>query len=381
MDTATLIAVDHVLRERSVRGAARALGRPVSSIAAAMARLEGEISLTLVERAGASLVTTLEAVRLAPEIAAAAQLAAQLGAKSTVKLETLERFTQVAAQGSIRRAARVMGLGQPQLTRQLAQLELRLGATLLDRSRAGTTLTAVGIILAERATALLSAWRRLSLASADRYRKSAATARLGSVIPLGYESEIAGMLASLAARWHKERPRIPLLVSSSTAEDLLRGLKNGHFDAVLLDTEILPPDLDGCVISRTALAIVGAGSGDVATALLSAPLAVPSSRSGLRQRINGILEDTLTPVERSNVRLVEIDSIPVILNMVLHHGFVSVLPQASVLRIRGELHQIALPATYDMNFWLCWPRGQPGIAPSVLAVLQGGRTATPCLVP
>jgi hypothetical protein len=86
-------------------------------------------------------------------------------------------------------------------------------------------------------------------------------------------------------------------------------------------------------------------------------LAVPSARSGLRQRINRILDDHLNETERSAVRLIEIDSIPVILNLVLHHGFVSVLPQASVARIRGDLRQLPLAAQYDMNFWLCWPRG------------------------
>ena len=47
----------------------------------------------------------------------------------------------------------------------------------------------------------------------------------------------------------------------------------------------------------------------------------------------------------------------VILNLVLHHGFASVLPQASVARIRGDLRQLPLGSTYDMNFWLCWPKG------------------------
>lgn len=370
MDTATLIAVDTVLRERSVRGAARALNRPVSSIAASIARFEGEISVTLVERAGAGLVTTLEAVRLGSEIAAVAQLAAQLGGSGTIKLETLERFTQVAAQGSIRRAARMMGLGQPQLTRQLAQLEKAFGTTLLDRSRDGSSLTLDGATLAGRATTLLQAWRRVSLASEERFRKTAATARLGSVIPLGYESEIARLLASLAARWLRERPRVPLFMSSATAEDLLRGLKNGQFDAVLLDTESLPPDLDGRIVTRTALAIIGAASGDATAALLSAPLAVPSSRSGLRQRINRILDETLSPADRAKVRLIEIDSIPVILNLVLHHGFVSILPQASVARIRGELRQVALPPQYDMNFWLCWLRGGKSVAEAMLAMIE-----------
>lgn len=360
MDTATLIVMDNVLQLRSLRAAARALNRPSSTVAASIARFEAEISLRLVERAGSGLVLSLEAVRLETEIAAAAVLARAISPRHAIKFDALERFGQVASQGSIRRAARGMGLGQPQLTRQIAQLETIIGSPLLDRGSSGSSLTEEGARLAALTEQLLAAWHHLTHAAEDRFRKSAATARLGSVIPLGYESEIARLLANLAARWLAERPRAPLFVSSTTADDLLAGLKSGLFDVAFLDTERLPADLDGTVVGTTPLAVVGAAEGTVriADALLSAPLAVPSARSGLRQRINRIIEDHLDEAERSAVRLIEIDSIPVILNLVLHHGFVSVLPQASVARIRSDLPQLPLSGRYDMNFWLCWPRGR-----------------------
>jgi DNA-binding transcriptional LysR family regulator len=359
LDTASLIAMDSVLRTRSIRATARALGRPVSTIAASIARFEAEISIRLVERAGSGLVVSLEAVRLERDIAAAADLARSISPHHATRFEALSRFVQVASQGSIRRAARSLNLGQPQLTRQIAQLEASLGAPLLQRGSSGSTVTPEGARIAVTAEQMLAAWHRLSRASEDRFRKSAATARLGSVMPLGYESEIARLLANLTARWLAERPRAPLFVSSTTAEDLLAGLKSGLFDVAFLDTEHLPADLDGEVVGRTPLAVVGVPEGrdNIADALLAAPLAVPSARSGLRQRINTILEHHLGEVERSAVRLIEIDSIPVILNLVLHHGFVSVLPQASVARIRGDLRQLPLGSTYDMNFWLCWPKG------------------------
>ena len=372
MDTASLIAVDLVLSTRSVRGAARALGRPVSTIAASIARFEAEISVRLVERAGSGLTASLEAGRLAPQIAMAAQLARAISPNHAIKLDALERFVQVARLGSIRKAARTMALGQPQLTRQIAQLEALLGQPLLERGSGGSSVTVEGARLATASQALLAEWRRLSRASDERFRKTAATARLGSVIPLGYESEIARLLANLAARWLAERPRAPLFVSSTTAEDLLAGLKNGLFDVAFLDTERLPADLDGQIVGHTPLAVVGASSaqGSIADALLAAPLAVPSARSGLRQRINRILDDHLNDTERSAIRLIEIDSIPVILNLVLHHGFVSVLPQASVARIRRDLPQLPLGASYDMNFWLCWPPGNAAIAQAILGTLD-----------
>lgn len=363
--------MDSVLRTRSIRASARALGRPASTIAAAIARFETEISVRLVERAGSGLVISLEAVRLEVEIAAAAALASSISPHSGIKLEALSRFVQVAGQGSIRRAARSLNLGQPQLTRQIAQLEAGLGTQLLHRASAGSTLTAEGARIAAAAEHLLAAWHLLARAADDRFRKSAATARLGSVIPLGYESEIARLLANLAARWLADRPRAPLFVSSTTAEDLLAGLKSGLFDAAFLDTERLPADLDGEVVGRTPLAVVGTmHHACIADALLAAPLAVPSPRSGLRQRINTILDHHLDATERGALRLIEIDSIPVILNLVLHHGFVSVLPQASVARIRSDLRQLPLGPAYDMNFWLCWPRATTSVARQILTTLD-----------
>lgn len=359
MDTASLIAVESVLQTGSIRASARLLGRPASTIAASIARFEADSSVCLVERAGSGLVISLDAVRLEPDIVAAAGLARSVATRHAIKLEALGRFVEVARLGSIRKAARSLDLGQPQLTRQIAQLEARLGVTLLQRDRGGSTVTQEGAHLAAASEQLLAVWHRLSGAAEDRFRKSAATARLGSVMPLGYESEIARLLANLAARWLAERPRAPLFVSSTTAEDLLAGLKSGLFDVAFLDTEHLPGDLDGEVVGRTPLAVVGVAEGrdSIADALLAAPLAVPSARSGLRQRINRILEDQLDETERGALRLIEIDSIPVILNLVLHHGFVSVLPRASVARIRGDLPLLPLSSEYDMNFWLCWPRG------------------------
>jgi hypothetical protein len=127
------------------------------------------------------------------------------------------------------------------------------------------------------------------------------------------------------------------------------------------------------VVGRTPLAVVGVPEGHpgIADALLAAPLAVPSARSGLRQRINAILDHHLNETERGALRLIEIDSIPVILNLVLHHGFVSVLPQASVARIRGDLRQLPLAAGYDMKFWLCWPRDSGAtLGRAILAMLD-----------
>lgn len=365
MDSATLVIAQRVLAARSIRGAARDLKRAPGSVAAAMARLEAEISVTLAERAGTSMVLTLEAQRLAPDIEKAAAIIAAIlpePARKTVSLDAFWRFAEVAEAGSVRKAAQRLDLGQPQLTRQLAALEAVVGQPLLERGTAGSRPTPEG----ERVLALVheldAVWARLSRAATDRFRKSAATVRLGSVIPLGYESELARLLADLMARWLKARPRQPLFVSSTTAEELLSGLKGGRFDAAMLDVETVPPEYEVRLIYRSALALVGTqaalgAAADLGELLASMPVAVPSPKSGLRQAVTRYLDATLSEAQREKLTLIEIDSIPVIVNLVLHHGFLSVLPLASVSNIRSDLGRLPLGEKHAVPLWLVWPRG------------------------
>src|SRR5690606_34700353 len=110
------------------------------------------------------------------------------------------------------------------------------------------------LALAER---IAAAWESLFAASAERFRRSAATWRLGTVIPFGHESEIAAMLARLAVGWRAARPRQPLFLSSTTADELVAGLKNRRFDLILLDTDRYPAEFEGRLIARSRLALAG----------------------------------------------------------------------------------------------------------------------------
>jgi len=355
-----------VIETRSIRAAARDLQRAPASVATALRRLEAAISVPLVEKAGAGLVLTLEAQRLAPDIArAAAIVAAMFPQGGNAPLETLWRLASVARLGSVRRAAQALRLGQPQLTRQISGLEAALGTQLLTRSSSGSTTTAAGEALVAQIGELSAVWARLSHAAGDRFRKSVSTMRLGSVIPLGHESELARMLADLTARWRLSHPHQPLFVSSTTAEDLLAGLRSGRFDAAVLDVETVPPELESRLIYRSRLALVGAApalaaSRDLPALLTGMPVAVPSLRSGLRQAVTRVIEETLSAEEQRRLTLIEIDSIPVIVNLVLHHGYLSVLPEASVGNVRSDLGRLPLGEDHALTLRLVWPRAASG---------------------
>ncbi|AJY45219.1 LysR family transcriptional regulator [Martelella endophytica] len=382
MDTLTLMSVHEVLRHGGLRPAGRALGRPAASMAAALARMEAALATALVQKAGTRLSLTLEARRLAPDIALAAgigralaELAAVEGpgpAGFSVSLLTLSRFAEVARSGSIRRAARGVEIGQPQLSRQISGLERSMNRPLLERSPDGISLTPAGQQVLALAETLEEVWKRLTKSATEQFRRTLATCHLGSVIPLGHESNTAKSLATLSARWLEERPNTPLFISATTADELMRGLQGGAYDAALLDTEAIPEAFERRVISRSRLALVGpkaliaASGGNIARLAMTRPIAVPSLKSGLRQKTATLLAERLSDAERAAIRLVEVDSLPIIISLVIEHGFIAVLPEASFLTMAAPLGSIALDPRYDLALSLVWP-------PTTTATRQAAR--------
>ncbi|KQS97824.1 MULTISPECIES: LysR family transcriptional regulator [unclassified Rhizobium] len=391
MDIATLSLVHAVLEERGIRRVAKVSGRPASSVSAALKRFEAAIAVPLVRREGGTLVPTLEAQSRMADLAAANRAIRSLlslgsaplsSATPSVSLAALDRFVTVARSGSIRGASRISGTGQPQLTRQMSELERDLGYDLLIRSQSGISCTPHGLAAIAIAEELLDVWRRLSRASSDRFRRAAATWRFGAVMPLGPESEIARMLAALTAEWHLARPRQPLFVSSTTADELIAGLKNRRFDVVLLDLETFPSEFEGTLISRTPLALAGHASlfarhgDDVRGLLQSHPIAVPSLKSGLRQQATRFIEATLTDQERNRLTLTEVDSIPVILNLVMDHGYLSVLPESSAARVRNAPAMLRLGPGYMQSLSLVWQKNALSrqVAEEMLMMMTEDRT-------
>jgi len=78
-----------------------------------------------------------------------------------VNIRQLQYFLQVAELGSFTRAAGVLHVAQPALSRQIRSLEEQLGATLFNRSERGVSLTDAGRLLRDRAGELLNQLERL----------------------------------------------------------------------------------------------------------------------------------------------------------------------------------------------------------------------------
>lgn len=63
-------------------------------------------------------------------------------------LDSLKLLVDVGELGSLGRAAKVAGIAQPSASKRIAQLERRLGLSLLERTPRGSTLTNEGKVVA-----------------------------------------------------------------------------------------------------------------------------------------------------------------------------------------------------------------------------------------
>jgi DNA-binding transcriptional LysR family regulator len=129
----------------------------------------------------------------------------------------LKSFCSVADMGSLTAAARVLGVSQPTLSRQVAELEELLGVALFERASRGLRLTEAGTALLPPARHMLAAAQAVSLASAGQHREVAGTVRITA-------SEIisAFVLPPILAALRGAYPAIQIeLVASNRIDNLL----------------------------------------------------------------------------------------------------------------------------------------------------------------
>lgn len=369
MDLLALCLCHETLTARSIRLAAARTRRAPSTISGALARMEAEIAVPMVRRKGASLVLTLEAERRMPGISMAVakthELMREVGRGEeqipSVRIETLMRFAVVARSGSIRAAARSLNVGQPQLSRQMSDLEKVLGCSLLARTARGVAATALGNRIMQIGEAIVEEWEQLSRAAAVRFRRGIMTWRIGTVLPLGHESSIARMLAKLTVNWKPNQSRHPLHISGHTADELISGLKTRQFDLVLLDHKQVPREFRSQLVLSSELVLVAAAGVlntdcELSDVLRRLPLALPSVRSGIRQVAMRYLERQLGPDIPQTMDIVEIDAVPVIINLVAHYGYLSVLPLSAVERLPYQFSHISLGPEFRQELVMVWRR-------------------------
>jgi len=148
---------------------------------------------------------------------------------NAMELRQLNYFVAIAEEQSFTRAAERLWVAQPGLSTQIRRLESELGVQLFERRPRGVDLTDAGDLFLERARKAVAA-AELARSTGDDLRAGLVGAiRLGIVTGAGWPQ-----LGELLGRFGRDRPDVELTVVESYAGTLLRDLRDGRLDAVLV---------------------------------------------------------------------------------------------------------------------------------------------------
>lgn len=152
-----------------------------------------------------------------------------------MELRGLRYFLAVAQEETISRAAEVLHVTQPTLSRQMMDLENELGKTLFLRGKRRISLTGEGILLRKRAQEILSLVEKT-----ESEFESADKAISGDVWIGGGESDAMRLIARAARRLQAECPQIVYHLFSGNSQSVTERLDQGLVDFGVL---IEPVDL------------------------------------------------------------------------------------------------------------------------------------------
>jgi DNA-binding transcriptional LysR family regulator len=166
-----------------------------------------------------------------------------------MELRQLEYLVAVAEEANFTRAAERVHISQSGVSAQIRQLELDLGATLIDRSGRIATLTTAGSAALEHARAALASVEAVR----DEVDKVTGLIRGGLVIGMVNGCTIPGLFEALAS-FHRTHPGVDIKLIEDSSDPLTEWVRMGVADLALIGTAgTPPPTLDAFPISTERL--------------------------------------------------------------------------------------------------------------------------------
>lgn len=148
-------------------------------------------------------------------------------------IKRLKYFVAVAEELHFGRAAEQLGMAQPPLSRQIAQLEKELQATLFDRSRSLIRLTQAGKLLLERATVILKQYEDTCLEIKRMGQGADGRLRIGFV-----GSATHGQFPTIIKSFRAHYPEINLALWSMNVAELHRSIVRREIDIAISRPQI-----------------------------------------------------------------------------------------------------------------------------------------------
>ena len=248
-------------------------------------------------------------------------------------LKQLEYFVRVAELGSFTRAAQVLGVAQPALSRQVRLLEVELRQNLLVRNGRGATPTEAGQLLLEHGRGILH--------QVERAREELGRVRSGLAgrVALGLPPSVARVLTVPLTRAFRQRlPEAQLSISEGLSTAMQENLLNGRLDiAVLYNPSPMPGIEHQPLVEEELLLVQPRPPGlledpppppielqDVA----ALPLVIPSRPNAIRMHVEA---EMAAQGCRPHIAL-EIDGVSAILDLVADGAGCAILSRNAVMR-------------------------------------------------
>jgi len=248
-------------------------------------------------------------------------------------LKQLEYFVRVAELGSFTRAAQMLGIAQPALSRQVRLLEVELRQNLLVRNGRGATPTEAGQLLLEHGRGILH--------QVERAREELGRARSGlsGRVALGLPPSVARVLTvPLTRAFRLQMPEAQLSISEGLSSAMQENLQNGRLDIAVLYNPSPMPGLEIQALLEEELLLVharppGLQEDPPPTAITlkevsALPLVIPSRPNAIRMHV----ESEMAAIGcRAHIAL-EIDGVSAILDLVADGAGHAILPRNAVMR-------------------------------------------------
>lgn len=150
-----------------------------------------------------------------------------------MELRVLRYFLTIAREQNITKAAEVLNITQPTLSRQIIQLEQELGKKLFNRDKGKIRLTNDGMLLKRRAEELLDLAEKTEKEFKENKILISGEIAIGSG-----EANTFHFLSKIMSDFSKEYPQVKFDLFSGNADDIKEKIDNGLIDVALLNEPV-----------------------------------------------------------------------------------------------------------------------------------------------
>jgi LysR family nitrogen assimilation transcriptional regulator len=280
-----------------------------------------------------------------------------------MNLKQLEYFVRVAEMGSFSKAALILNIAQPALSRQVRLLETDLHVTLLTRNGRGVVLTEVGQRLFDHSVGILQL-----VARAAEDVASARDEPAGRIV-IGLPPSIGRRLTlPLVEGFRRHLPKARLAIVEGLSTHLTEWIATGRVDLGLIHNPEPNPAIEVTPVLEEPLGLVSPAAGRVAKAtplpmseLVSYPLILPERTHAMRKLIE-------TKAALLNLKLdirLEISGVPAILDLVAAGYGHAVLT-------RTALAAFGRPGAFRLR-----PLTNPGLSSTLFLAVSAHKPSTP----